>query len=263
MTDIENDYYFIKPIGKGQSAQIFLAEGINDNKQYAIKTLIKKNLVENPEILSNLINEIKIMRQCNHPNIIKLHRVYESGTHIYLVVDYAEGGDLYTRILKRKRFTEEALLQLSYRLINVLNYLDSLNIAHRDIKLENILMVSEDNDYDFKLADFGLAEEVIGFLHKKCGSPGYIAPEIINGFPYGTKVDLFSAGVVLYILFAGKMPFGGKTTHDILLKNKNCIIAFHDNIWKSATKNCLSFVSGLLQRDQNFRASASDLLSHP
>ncbi|CAG9329416.1 unnamed protein product [Blepharisma stoltei] len=263
MTDIENDYYFIKPIGKGQSAQIFLAERANNNKQYAIKAITKIKLVENPDILRNLTNEIKIMRQCNHPNILKLHRVYESGTHIYLVLDYAEGGDLFTRIIKRKRFTEETILQLSYRLMSVLSYLDSLNIVHRDIKLENILMVSEGNDYDFKLADFGLSEEVIGSLYKKCGSPGYIAPEIITGIPYGTKVDLFSAGVVLFILLTGKMPFGGKTTRDILLRNKDCKIAFQESIWKNLTKNCLSFVSNLLQRDQNFRANARDLLNHP
>ncbi|CAG9329415.1 unnamed protein product [Blepharisma stoltei] len=263
MTDIEDDYDFIKPIGKGRSAKIFLAERVGDMKKFAIKSIKKSYLLENSEFVDLLINEIKNMRKCNHPNIAKLHRVYESETHVHLVIDYAEGGDLFNRILQKKKFDDEAILRLSYKFMEVLEYLDSINIVHRDIKLENILMVSEGNDYDFKLADFGLSEEASGDLHKKCGSPGYIAPEILQGLPYGTKVDVFSFGIVLYILLTGKMPFNGKTSQDILCKNKDCKLNFQEIIWNYVPHNCLSFLVRLVQKDQNCRSTARDMLDHP
>ncbi|CAG9329414.1 unnamed protein product [Blepharisma stoltei] len=262
-TDIEDDYEFIKLIGTGKFAQVFLAESNEDFERYAVKAIKKDRLLKDSELLNSLTNEIKIMRKCIHPNIVKLHRVYESNTHVYLVEDFVRGGCMFTRIIKKKRFTMETIVKLSHRLMGVLEYLDSLNIVHRDIKLENILMVSEHNDYEFKLADFGLAEEATGDLFKKCGSPGYIAPEVINGLPYGTKADLFSTGIVLYILISGKMPFFGKTAQDILVKNKECKLNFEEQIWREVSMNCLAFVTKILNKDPCRRGYARDLLKHP
>ncbi|CAG9331416.1 unnamed protein product [Blepharisma stoltei] len=261
MSGIENDFSIVKRIGKGKSAEVYLAISNENSQKYAIKAIEKATL--NAQSMSNLIEEIKIMRSLNHPNILKLHRVYESDSHIYLVLDYFEEGDLYSRIIKKKNFTEAAVAKFSQKLFEVLEYLDSKNIVHRDIKLENILMVSNENDYDFKLADFGLASKLGEGLTQICGSPGYIAPEILNRFSYGTKADVFSAGAVIYILLSGSMPFYGREVKQIIISNREAKINFHQKVWETISSGAVNFLQNIMDPRPSFRVSASEALKHP
>lgn len=141
------------------------------------------------------------MRYLDHSNIIKLHEVYEGENHIYLVMDLVEGGQLLDHLICNNQFDEQQSRNLILQIINSLLYLDSKKIIHRDIKLENIILDSLDPSKIY-LVDFGMAE----FLSdkeknlKKCGTPGYIAPEILNDYYYDQKADVFSCGVVLYNL---------------------------------------------------------------
>jgi len=229
LTDLEDDYELEMVLGRGAYSKVFLAKYRKDCKKYAIKSIDKREIKGNQENYEALIKEIKIMRKLNHPNIIKLHKIYEDEDNVHLVLDYAKGEDLYTRVLMKDNFTEKDVAKMSQKLLCVLDYLNSQNIVHRDIKLENILMDSYENDYDFKLADFGLATEATGDLKLRCGTPGYIAPEILRRQPYGTKSDLFSVGIIMYILLSGKMPFYSESVKDILVKNTECIINFNDH----------------------------------
>ncbi|CAG9335834.1 unnamed protein product [Blepharisma stoltei] len=149
------------------------------------------------------------MRKLNHPNITHLHQVFESDTHIYMILDYAKGGSLYEKIIKKQTLPETSVLKFCRELLKVLKYLNSKKIVHRDIKLENILLDSQDDNLDFKLADFGLATKITGELTLRCGSPGYIAPEILRKEKYGYKVDIFGAGVIYILYLQGKCHFLG------------------------------------------------------
>ena len=148
-----------------------------------------------------MVNEIILMKILDHPNIIKLYEVYEGEYHIYLVMELLKGGELFDRIVKKGINKEKDACIIIVRLLSALEYLHGLGIMHRDIKPENLILKDE-HDFEIKLADFGLAEFVTktDLLFRRCGTPGYVAPEILADKPYDTKVDVFSAGVILYIL---------------------------------------------------------------
>mmetsp|Transcript_3126 Transcript_3126/g.2844 ORF Transcript_3126/g.2844 Transcript_3126/m.2844 type:complete len:231 (+) Transcript_3126:344-1036(+) len=228
MSDIEDDFVFIREIGKGNYASVFLAESKENCQKFAVKRIQKSRISTMTNGIKSIVREIDIMRKLDHPNIVKLYNVYESDSEICLVLDYLEGGNLYERINRKKKFSEAIIRAFAIKFFGVLCYLDSMHIVHRDIKLENILLSSKLNDYEFKLADFGIADYCKENLSLRCGSPGYIAPEILRKEVYDTKADVFSIGVVLYILFCGKMPFFGTSVDEILLKNRECHVHFYD-----------------------------------
>jgi serine/threonine protein kinase len=142
------------------------------------------------------------MRRLDHESIIKLYEVYESDNYIYLVVELLHGGELFERIVKKGQYGERDACVLMKKLLSSLNYMHAKGIMHRDIKPENLILKDPDNDGDVKIADFGLATYVNAteYLFKRCGTPGYVAPEILADEKYDHKVDVFSAGVILYIL---------------------------------------------------------------
>lgn len=263
MTDIEDDFIFKKRLGKGRFSHVFLVTERMTGINFAVKSIKKTLIDENPQNMIALCDEITILRKLDHPNILKLHKVYESKKRIHMVLNYVEGGDLLTLVKNTKNISENTIAKFSYKLLEVLDYLKSENIAHRDIKLENILISSKDNELDFKLGDFGLATEANGNMKQKCGSPGYAAPEILRNLPYNTKVDIFSAGVVFYILLSHKMPFPGKNKLEIIKRNKECNVCFRTKDWENVSGAAMNFVVRLLEPRQEWRMSAEDALKHP
>ena len=175
-----------------------------------------------------MINEINIMRRLDQENIITLHEVHENESYIHLIVEVLKGGELFDRVAENGAFTEKDTCLLMIKLLNALKYLHSKGIMHRDLKLENLILRDNDNNYDVKLADFGLAAFVSQSdqLFKRCGTPGYVAPEILNDQKYDQKVDIFSAGIIFYIILTGTSPFPGRSYNEILMKNKNCQVNF-------------------------------------
>ena len=175
-----------------------------------------------------MINEINIMRRLDQENIIKFYEAHENESYIHLIVEVLKGGELFDRVADNGAFIEKDTCLLMKRLLKALSYLHSKGIMHRDLKLENLILKDNDNNYDVKLADFGLATltSQSDQLFKRCGTPGYVAPEILNDKKYDQKVDIFSAGVILYILLIGASPFPGKSYNEILIKNKNCQVKF-------------------------------------
>lgn len=142
------------------------------------------------------------MRRLEHSNIIQLHEVHESDKHIYLVLELLQGGELLDRIMRKGQYNERDASLLMKNLLSALNYMHSKGIMHRDIKPENLILKDSQNDSEIKIADFGLAASIHNndLLFKRCGTPGYVAPEILEDERYDEKVDIFSAGVILYIL---------------------------------------------------------------
>ena len=142
------------------------------------------------------------MRKLHHEGIITLEEVHESDNHIHLVLEVLHGGELFERIIKKGYYSEKDACILMQKLLTSLDFLHSKGIMHRDIKPENLILKDTANDWNIKIADFGLAAFVNSneFLFKRCGTPGYVAPEVLEDLKYDQKVDVFSAGVILYIL---------------------------------------------------------------
>lgn len=260
LTSFEEDFITIKQINKGASAVVHLCQSTDDSEEYAVKTVQKKLFIEEPITFENTVNEISILRTTDHPHIVKLFKVYETKGAIHIVLEHLKGGDCLKRIMKLKKFDEKAALKFIYTILSTLDYLHSQNIVHRDIKLENIVYCDE-NLQEFKLVDFGLACKVTGRISGACGTAGFIAPEILRDSFYTNKVDIFSTGVILYILLSGKFLFTGKTKNEILMKNKECRIKQSTLNLRSISKPAKKLLNSLLSLDPAIRPSASNALS--
>ncbi len=142
------------------------------------------------------------MRKLDHDSVIKLYNIYESEHHIYLVLECLNGGELFNRIQVKGQYNENDACTLMKKLLSALAFMHSKGIMHRDIKPENLILKDNENDWDVKIADFGLSQFLnsTDYLFTRCGTPGYVAPEILADEKYDEKVDVFSAGVILYIL---------------------------------------------------------------
>lgn len=257
LTEFEEDFAVIKLLGKGSSSQVYLVQELLTCRDFAAKCINKKKLTETPNLFRNLIQEIRVLRQVDHPSIVKLFYVYETQYCIYLVLEYSPYGDLYKRILQKKTFDEKDSMRFARNLLEVLEYLHSKSIVHRDIKLENIVMSSE-NDYAFKLIDFGLSYCYEQHNSEKCGSPGYIAPEVLEGFPYNHKIDVFGAGVLVYITLTGNHPFNASNNEKIIHNNQNCL--YKPEALKGLARD---FVTKMLVKDPEERYEIWQLLDHP
>lgn len=263
VSDLENDYYLIKELGKGGFGTVFQALNRENSSQFAVKAFKKKSLEEHPFQLTSIISEIETLRYINHDMIIKIHRLYESSSTISIVLDYVAYGNLLERIQKRKKFSEQKAGIFIMNLLLTLQYLHGMNITHRDLKPDNILMTSEMDDTQFKVCDFGLACMSEAELTQNCGSIGYIAPEILNHHQYTKNVDIYGAGIILYILLSGLHPFLSSTHKKTLAKNKIAKISFAGKEWKRISKDAIDLTDKLTKKDPDQRISIENALSHP
>ena len=154
-----------------------------------------------------LMNEMDILRDTEHPNIMKLHEVYESSKFIFLILDYLDGGELFEGIQRKQTFTEKQAMNIMKKIFSALKYLHDKRIIHRDLKPENLILRTKDDDEDVVIADFGLAVYMPtnGSKHKLgCGSLGYVAPEMLTKEGYDISADIFSMGSILYVMLCGK-----------------------------------------------------------
>ena len=178
-----------------------------------------------------------------------------------------EGGQLYDRVLQLKRFSEKDAAKILHQVLLGLNYMHKKNIVHRDIKPENMLMESKEiGNLNVKITDFGFSKcydptNFEGF-DEVLGSPLYMAPEVIKKVKYDTKVDIWSLGIVAYILLSGRPPFNGKSKDEIYLQLSTQTIQYSDLTWSKISKEAKSFVRRCLTRDPYLRGSAEDLLQH-
>lgn len=262
MTSLQEDYVVIKEIDSGKFGTVYLCQDIITHEEFAMKKILKKDL-KNIKYLNQIFNEIAILRKLDHENIIKLYKVYEDDKSIYLILEYVQHGNMLKRILKKKKMHEKQVMLFTRNLFEVLGYIHSKGIIHRDLKLENILMTSNIEDSEFKLADFGLACYIDKSLKSKSGSPGYMAPEILRGSPYSTKVDIFSAGIIIFILLTGTSPFVATTTQKIIEKNTKCRINFTGNECKAMSDLAVGFVMEILRSEPTYRPTAQQALKHP
>jgi tRNA A-37 threonylcarbamoyl transferase component Bud32 len=255
---IEDYFVQIKEIGVGSTSIVYLAEDIQKKNQFAIKC-IKKSYLVKPQSLRNLTNEIKIMRKIDHKNICKLYSVFEDDDQVYLVLEYVQYGSLLKLVSDFGALDEKVAVRFMRSFVETLEYLHSNDIVHRDLKLENILISKNLEEIDFKIIDLGLAYISQYPQRRKCGSPGYVAPEMLRDEEYDNKIDIFSTGVVLYIILHGKHPFEARDLKKILTKNLECRVKVKKQVSELAA-DCLK---SMLDPLPEMRPRSSQLLEHP
>lgn len=201
-------YEIGRQLGQGNFAKVYFARNLTDGQSVAIK-MIDKDKITRVGLIVQIKREISIMRLVKHPNVLQLFEVMASKSKIYFVLEYAKGGELFNKVSKAK-LSEDAARRYFHQLVNAVDYCHSRGVYHRDLKPENLLL---DENENLRVSDFGLSalsesRRHDGLLHTTCGTPAYVAPEVLGRRGYdGTKADIWSCGVILFVLVAGYLPF--------------------------------------------------------
>jgi len=261
-------------LGFGASGIVRTITYKETGEQFAVKRLNMTLAVDSDEARGQLVDEIDIMCQVDHLNIVRLEEIYESDSIIYLVQELCYGGELFDRLDDQPnyRYPEDKTAQLVKQILASVSYLHSQGIVHRDLKLENFLFSTKDKDSGLKMIDFGLSKHFkYDQVHsEKVGTPYTVAPEIIVG-KYDERCDVWSIGVITYMLLCGDSPFGGcdssgveKSLAEIRTNIMSGKLSFKpENIWKDVSQDAKDFIVALLTIDPNKRPTAREVRKLP
>jgi calcium-dependent protein kinase len=257
--NINNDYIIGEEIGRGAHGKVFKCVHKQTSQTRAIK-VIQKSSVSDYE---TFITEISILKDLDHPNIVKIIETFECARLCHLVLEYYNGGDLFDRIIKDRRFSELKASLIMRSLLSAVRYFHIMKVCHRDLKPENCLYISTADDSDIKIIDFGLSAitSETEALHDPQGTPYYLAPEVLMG-SYNQKADCWSLGVILYMLFSGTPPFNGSTNEEILLSVYNASLNFRKKAFRAVSPAAKDLISRLLMKDPEYRISAEEAFNH-
>ncbi|XP_052471816.1 serine/threonine-protein kinase DCLK1b isoform X3 [Carassius gibelio] len=260
---IAERYKVGRMIGDGNFAVVRECVERSTGRAYALK-IINKSKCRGKEHM--IQNEVSILRRVKHPNIVLLIEEMDTYSELYLVMELVKGGDLFDAITSSNKYTERDASGMLYNLASAIKYLHSLNIVHRDIKPENLLVYEhQDGSKSLKLGDFGLATVVDGPLYTICGTPTYVAPEIVAETGYGLKVDIWAAGVITYILLCGFPPFRGSTDDQEALFEQIMTgqLDFPLPYWDNVSDSAKALITCMLQVEVEQRYTALQVLDHP
>ena len=274
-----DNYDVINEIEKNVNYTIYKVKNKKTNEENACKRLSKKLYSDNKD----LIPEIKILYHCDYPNIINLYEIYEDSNYFYLILELCKGGELDDRIIKKieqdNLFSEKEAVKIFKKIIQAIAYLHSNGICHRNLKPDNILFLSEENDSDLKLINFNLStifsygkykndknlelkeeKENKTRMKKLLGNAYFISPEMING-NYNEKCDIWSAGIILYFLLSGEPPFNGMNDEEIFSKVKLMKFSFPEKEWNNISNEAKDLIKKMIC-NENERLNANEILEH-
>ena len=263
-TNLLEIYDVKNKLGSGKFGLVKLGINKKTGQKVAIK-IMKKSTMDSSD-LELVRTEIEILKICQHPNIIRLYNVFENADYLYIIMEYCYGGDLFSYLENRHfRLTEKRASTIIHQMATAVYYMHSFGVVHRDLKPENVLMTSTDEDSDIRILDFGLSK-ILG-PYEKCDEPygtlTYCAPEIIVDEPYSKPVDLWSLGVMTYLMVSGKLPFNAEDENEIARQVVYDEPNYTRNpIWKTISPECLDFIKKLLDKDQNKRMTIKGVLEH-
>ncbi|GMI44563.1 hypothetical protein TrCOL_g2357 [Triparma columacea] len=260
-TGFLDDYTFGSDLGSGSFSVVKQAIYKKTGEAFAVKCIKRSSLP--PDEVDALRDEVSILGEVKHRNIIHMHAFYEEPEHYYLVMEIMDGGELFDRIVQKSFYNEKEARNLVKILLEAINYMHERNIVHRDLKPENLLLASMTNDSDIRLADFGFAKRVSTPLSTQCGTPGYVAPEILKGDKYGLSVDMWSIGVITYILLGGYPPFHDDNQAVLYRKIKEGNFDFHPEYWDPVSEEAKNLIKSMLTVSIEDRMTAKDALNDP
>lgn len=248
-----------KELGRGAFATVKVATHKKSGEDLAVK------IIERGAADQNLIREIEVMKKVNHPNVIKLVAIFEDEKFLYLVMELVTGGELFDKIVEKGSYTEKEAAALVRKMVDAIGYLHEQGIAHRDLKPENLLLKSPKDITEVKIADFGLSRMIdqSKMMQTACGTPGYVAPEVLQAQGYGFEVDMWSIGVITYILLCGFPPFYAEELPELFEQILKAQYTFHEEYWGHVSKTAKNFIDSLLQVDPKKRLTAKGALEHP
>ncbi|KAL6042056.1 hypothetical protein STEG23_022046 [Scotinomys teguina] len=259
-TNIRKTFIFMEVLGSGAFSEVFLVKQRVTGKLFALKCIKKSPAFRD----SSLENEIAVLKRIKHENIVTLEDIYESTTHYYLVMQLVSGGELFDRILERGVYTEKDASLVIQQVLSAVKYLHENGIVHRDLKPENLLYLTPEENSKIMITDFGLSKmEQNGVMSTACGTPGYVAPEVLAQKPYSKAVDCWSIGVITYILLCGYPPFYEETESKLFEKIKEGYYEFESPFWDDISESAKDFICHLLEKDPNERYTCEKALRHP
>ena len=270
-------YTKIQELGRGSYSKVFRVQNKKTKDIYACKELAKQKLND----VEKLKTEITIMSKCDHPGIIKLFEVYEDTRYLDLLMEQCIGGTLFDRLIKKmededETYSEKEAAIILKQIIQAINYCHNQGICHRDLKMENVLFLTKQEDSPIRIIDFGLSQFVqkkklvqyitgknFGTMNmdKPVGSPHYISPEVLKG-NYNQKCDIWSAGVILFTMLVGYFPFDGDTDNEVYKAVAKSKINLNTQEWKSISNEAKDLIKHMLCEESK-RYSAAEVLKHP
>ncbi|XP_071357897.1 calcium/calmodulin-dependent protein kinase type 1D isoform X2 [Trachinotus anak] len=229
---------------------------------FAVKCIPKKALKGKE---SSIENEIAVLRRIKHENIVALEDIYESPDHLYLIMQLVSGGELFDRIVEKGFYTEKDASTLIRQVLDAVNYLHRMGIVHRDLKPENLLYFNPQDESKIMISDFGLSKmEGSGdVMSTACGTPGYVAPEVLAQKPYSKAVDCWSIGVIAYILLCGYPPFYDENDSKLFEQILKADYEFDAPYWDDISDSAKDFISNLMEKDPAKRFTCEQALRHP
>lgn len=265
--EIEESYTITEELGRGAFSIVKKGKNKKTDQFVAIK-IIEKKFVEKQDLML-LAREIEIMKRVNHPNVLKLYEVFENDDTISLVMELVTGGELFYKIVEKGNYSEKEAAAIVKQMMQGVEYLHGEGICHRDLKPENLLCSGEEDQgyvpFRVVIADFGLSKAFNSgeALETSCGTPDYVAPEVITAEgQYDKSVDMWSCGVITYVLLCGFSPFLSSTQHGLFDKIVKCEYDFPDPEWTNISESAKDFIRHLLIKEPNERYTATQSLKH-
>ncbi|XP_026175490.1 death-associated protein kinase 2a [Mastacembelus armatus] len=265
---VEDFYEIGEELGSGQFAIVKQCREKSTGLEFAAKFIKKRQSMASSRGVrrEEIEREVNILQQIQHPNIVTLHDVYENRTDVVLILELVSGGELFDFLAQKESLSEEEATQFIKQILEGVNYLHARKIAHFDLKPENIMLLDKNVPLPrIKLIDFGLAHKIEAGVEFKniFGTPEFVAPEIVNYEPLGLEADMWSIGVITYILLSGASPFLGETKQDTLGNISAINYDFDEEFFCHTSELAKKFISQLLEKDKKKRLTIQDALNHP
>ncbi|ODV88548.1 hypothetical protein CANCADRAFT_124337 [Tortispora caseinolytica NRRL Y-17796] len=255
-----SDFKILRTLGTGSFGRVHLVQSVHNRRYYAIKVLKKAQVVKMKQV-EHTNDERRMLKLVEHPFLIRMWGTFQDSKNLFMVMDYIEGGELFSLLRKSQRFPNPVAKFYAAEVVMALDYLHSNNIIYRDLKPENILL---DKSGHIKITDFGFAKEVPDVTYTLCGTPDYIAPEVVSSKPYNKSVDWWSVGILIYEMLAGYTPFYDRTplkTYENILQ---CHVRYPSYIHPDARDLLEHLITkDLTRRYGNLANGTADIYNHP
>lgn len=261
---LEAEWEIGEELGNGAFGIVKKCVNKADGKLWAVK-IVDKGKAGSTGI-RQMEKEVSILKTVNHPHIVQIKQVYETPKQTFMIMEICDGGELHDILAERKRFNEADAKIVIKRLSEACAYLHQNDIVHRDLKLENLLFCTEGtgDEYNVKITDFGLSTTLgESQMNDVCGTPLYMAPEIINNLGYNIGCDIWALGIITHYLLCGQPPFVDKKEEDLYDKIRSGDISFSEPIWSTISESAKNLIRGMLKVDPAMRFTAKEILDHP